>query len=120
MSEAIKVSRSDVRDVVSATFPDYKGRTFRVDGSGRVTFHDVNWGGGSRNYYRSFRFADGMAFGLPESLPWSNPVEGKNIDIPAGWAVVEYTIFCGHDCGITVHVRPENMPRRIAAEGVRA
>ena len=36
--------------------------------------------------------------------PWVNPIEGKRVEVPEGVAVVEHSIFCGKDCGITIYV----------------
>ena len=44
-----------------------------------------------------------IAYGA-DFAPWSNPVEGKTCDIPQGFAIVENTVYCGKDCGLTVYM----------------
>jgi hypothetical protein len=99
-----KASGKAVKAIVSETFPDYKGRKFYVEDSGRVTFHDTNWGGGTRNYYSAISLSNGKAQRLADYAPWANPAEGKTVEIPAGFAVVQRSIFCGQESGITIHM----------------
>ena len=108
----MKTRKSDVWFLVKQAFPGYSGRTFQVSIAGAVVFHDTNWGGGTRNRYIAVPLAhDGKPNYLPDFAPWSNPVEGKTVSIPAGWTIVEHTVFCGHDMGITVHVGTGDMAK---------
>ena len=102
----MKISKTKaVREILKATFPDYKGRKFFLDDSGKVTFYDTNWGGGTRNYYTAVRVADGLVEALPEMSPWANPVEGKTVDLPEGYILVQRSYFQGVDSGVTLHVK---------------
>ena len=100
-SEAIMDSKT-LRTIAKAAYPTWKGRKLHADFSGKVTFSDTNWGGGSRNYYVSLS-SDGRKRGLMVPAPWVNPIEGQTVQIPEGFVVVEHTIFCGKDCGVTIH-----------------
>lgn len=108
----IKASKKDVWFLVSRAFPEYTGRKFKVAISGTVGFHDLNWGGGTRNQFIAVPLVkDGQANSLPECPPWANPIEGQTIAIPQGWAVIEHPIFCGHDMGVTIHVGTDDMAK---------
>jgi len=109
MIESIRVRKSDVAAVVKATFPNYSGRRFVVLVAETVQFSDLNWGGGTRNEYRSHDLTDGTARSLPQMPPWKNVAEGKTVPIPDGWAVVEQSYFCGRDHGLTIHVNPRTL-----------
>ena len=93
-------------------FPEYKGRKFYTDMTGFVRFCDLNWSGGSRNTYTCIRLADGQtAKGDRSCPPWSNPFEGARVEIPMGFAIVEHTMSCGKDLGLTVYLNPQQTVR---------
>jgi len=110
----IKVSKSTVKPLVKATFPEYRGRTFQVEFTPTVTFHDTNWGGGTRNYYKAVRLEDGKVGAFPNFAPWNNPIEGKRVELPEGVVVVEHAIFCGQDLGLRFYANP-SMSRLLQA-----
>jgi hypothetical protein len=102
----MKISKTKaVREILKVTFPDYKGRKVFLDDSGKVTFCDTNWGGGTRNYYTAVRVADGMVEPLREMAPWTNPAEGRTIEIPEGYILVQRSYFQGVEAGVTLHVK---------------
>ena len=106
----MKLKKHEAWHIVKSAFPEYTGRTFRLSTTGHLLFHDLNWGGGTRNQYYAVPLAkDGMANALPSAPPWNNPIEGKIIDIPQGWVVCEHSIFCGKDTGITIHANPQDL-----------
>ena len=114
MRETIKVRKADVAEVLARTFPSYRGRTFRVDVAELVTFHDLHWGGGSRNEYRAVRLADGAAGDIPTGpAPWASPTEGLTVPLPPGVVVAEHVMFCGRDLGIRFHVNPATVARML-------
>lgn len=113
MSTSFAVSDKDVavRLIAAASFPGYSGRTFRVrvHDSGRMNLSSY-WDGGSRSYYVVLQLStmktvevpqngsgfDGFGFGIQSELP------------AADFAVIEHSIFCGKDSGITIHVHSSN------------
>lgn len=106
----IKLNAKQYRPVVSAAFPQYKGRTVNIEFRNTLTFNDTNWGGGSHNSYATVS-ADGKARHLIVPAPWGNAVEGKTVEMPTNVLVVEHSIFCGQDCGITIYAHPCHMPK---------
>jgi len=106
----LKLSKSQAWPIASLVFPDYRGRKFRIVFSETITFHDTNWGDGTRNQYSAVR-SDGRTSDLNVPAPWRNPVEGATIPIPVDVIIVEHSIFCGTDVGITLHAHPSNLPK---------
>ena len=111
----MKINKSQVRPILEATFPEYRGRTFKVEFVPTITFYNTNWGGGSRNKYAAIG-SDGRTARLSVPAPWVNPVEGKTIEIPTNVLVVKHTIFCGKDLGITIYAHPAHMPKWLPEE----
>lgn len=118
MTRTIAVERKDVSALVAVTFPEYAGRSFSVQISERVTFFNINWCGGTRYQYRSCSLT-GQPLGSMDKYskvpPWENPAEGKAIDIPRGACVVRHGIVAGKDAGITVFMRPDDVPPALQA-----
>jgi len=112
--EPIAVKRNDVAPIVNGSFPQYRGRKYRIVASETVTLTDLNWSGGTRSQYRAVML-DGKPLGNADRFnqvaPWANPAEGITIPIPVGTCVVEHTMFCGKDLGIKVWVNPADMPK---------
>jgi len=114
VNHSIRLRKAQVKDIVKATFPEYKGRTFRVEFTARVSFYDTNWGGGTRNSYAAIK-SDGRTARLSVSAPWLNVVEGKVVDLPADVLIVKHTILCGKDLGITIYANPVHLPKWLTA-----
>lgn len=111
----MKCKKADVWKVAGRAFPSYKGRSFAIEAAERVTLHDLNWGGGTRNQYVAVELA-GERVNAPEvPAPWRHQAEGQTLDIPEGWAVVEHSIFCGVDMGLRVYVNPKNLAALLPA-----
>jgi len=103
-----KLFSMDPKVIGKTAFPSYRGRKFRLNTDGYVCFCDLNWSGGTRNSYSVVRLSDGMvASGHNNFAPWSNPIEGKCIDVPSGYAIVEWTQFCGKDLGLRIYLSTE-------------
>lgn len=114
MAKEIAVSRKDVAKLVDATFPEYKGRKFRIVASTTVCLQELNWSGGTKSQYRAASF-EGDYLGSADKFsllaPWANKAEGVVVPIPHGTVVVEHTIFTGRDLGLRIWVHPSDMPR---------
>lgn len=102
-----------IRSIVSATFPDYRGRKFRLNVSDSPLNVRSSWDGGSRSYYRFLNLATLQAScEVPAQSAFDRPISGADaVVLPDGFACVEHSIFCGNDTGITIHIRPENSAR---------
>lgn len=116
MSQTMKLNKAQVRDILKATFPEYRGRKFKVEFTPTVTFHDTNWGGGSKNTYVAITsYGRGVAR-LRVPAPWLNTIEGETKDLPPDVLIVMHTIFCGKDLGITIYAHPSHLPKWLPAE----
>jgi hypothetical protein len=104
-----QISKSNVWPVVKRAFPNYRGRKFRVEVTEHVSFQDVNWGGGTKNYYVALLLNGDNVASLPDRPPWSNPAEGATVALPPGSVVMCNTIFCGKDLGIRIYVNPADV-----------
>lgn len=100
------VKKAQIKPVLDVTFPEYKGRTFKVQFTDKVTFSDTNWGGGTRSFYKFVQMDTGKVAPLSVPAPWDNQYEGKTMDLPENIVVVEHIIFCGQDLGIRFYVHP--------------
>lgn len=114
MSTVIKAKKKEVNDVLQIAFPDYTGRTFRVEYCTSVCFHDTNWGGGTHNDYVAVRMSTGKAGRLVAPAPWVNAIEGQRVELPEDVVIVEHSIFCGRDLGIRFYVHESKAPRFLA------
>jgi hypothetical protein len=117
--DSIAVKRADVAQVVSATFPEYRGRKIKVQAAADVMLHDLNWSGGSRSQYRTCTLEGRYIGGADKAnarAPWDNQgAEGARVPIPAGAVVVRHSMFCGKDTGLTIYVNPADMPKLLPA-----
>ncbi len=106
-----------IRNIVSATFPNYRGRKFRLNVSDSPLNVRSSWDGGSRSYYRFVNLATLQTSSeVPAQSAFDQPIVGADaVVLPDGFACVEHSIFCGNDAGITIHIRPENGARFLPA-----
>ncbi len=108
-----KVSIKDpaIRKIVTACYPEYKGRKISVEA--RTSYRMSNyWDGGSRDYAIAYHLESGMT--REPSVVTTNPMRGQahsEIQIPEGIAIVEHSIFQGKDVGIRILVNPANMAK---------
>ena len=109
----MRIKKSDIRSILAATFPEYKGRTFKlavISKPDDFCLGDNMWDGGTRSYYAAFDLTSGRAAQVPASR-YGKDNPHPTVAIPHGLLIVEHSIFCGQDCGITVHVREDNMAK---------
>jgi hypothetical protein len=103
-------------EIMRAAFPAYKGRKFKVaeiaDPSS-FGLYGCYWSGGSRSSYAGIQLVSGKVgwFGGINPLRESEP----KTNVPLDCAIVEHSIFCGKDTGLTLHLRPENVAKMLPA-----
>ena len=116
MHTTIKIKKAEARHLINATFPDWKGRKIQVDVSGVVYLCNLNWDGGSRSQFRACTL-EGRRTGSMDSYnqtaPWLHEAEGAKINIPEGHCVIRHSICMGKDCGLTIHINPNDAPKWI-------
>lgn len=99
-----------VKKMVRLTFPDYKGRKFKLHVSDAPINCSSYWDGGSRSF---FRFIKLDTLDTTPELPAQSMFDRKiaGIDcvlLPPGYACIEHSMFLGRDNGITIHIPPES------------
>jgi len=114
MSRSIKVRKAEIRDILKASFPEYRGRTYEVRFTDKIFIYNTNWSGGSRNVYVAVA-TDGRAVRFNAPAPWDNPIEGERMAVPPDALIVEHCYFCGKDMGITIYANPCHRPKWLAA-----
>jgi len=90
----------------------YNGKKFKAVVCTSVTIPaDAGlWGGGSRDTYRAVNLNTGHAISFPgqDLAPWGHGRAERVFNLSPGIAVVQSSIFCGKDMGLTFHVHPDN------------
>lgn len=117
MSESIKVSRSDptVRSIISAAFPDYRGRKVLIVPCTRPLDVRSYWSGGTRSYFVFVNLAtisreNPSTLEVPQQSAFDRRVPGAEaVELRPGFVCVEHVIFCGHDLGLRIHAHPDNL-----------
>lgn len=110
-SRTITVRPSDIKAIIDATFPDYKGQKAAVSIQPTASYDaaDLTWQGGSKTEIVALRVGAGGTFqimSLSVLSPWSGQSWGG--PIPADIMLVEHVIFCGKDLGIRCIVSPDS------------
>jgi len=114
MEQSIKVKRSEVKEIIDATFPEYTGRKISVVFTDKVQMYDLNWSGGTRNQFAALS-TDGRMAKPHVPAPWANPFEGQTVSVPVDAVIVKRAYFCGHDSGITIYANPAQAPKWVTA-----
>ena len=96
--------------LMRTAYPGYRGRKFKVSTiEGSVNLQS-SWQGGSRNYYILIDLATSQTSPvMPAQSQFDTPVKGLDaVTLPPHAGVVEHSIFCGKDMGLTLVIGPNN------------
>ncbi|MDE2103711.1 MAG: hypothetical protein KGL39_41120 [Patescibacteria group bacterium] len=96
--------------IIKACYPSYNGRLIKAvvrDGGMNLNSY---WDGGSRSYFQLYRLDTGENAGIPQNGTMFDKIDlsGQTKYPCENVAVVEHSIFCGKDAGITIHLHPAN------------
>ena len=93
-----------IRKIVLATFPQYKGRTFKL--CTNIPSHLTSyWSGGSKDYYCFYELSTGKALEIVSNHPLFEKDRPRDLELlPAGLVLVKNSISMGKDMGITIYV----------------
>jgi len=103
-----------VKQILNATFPDYKGRAFKLNVVDETRSFSLNsmWDGGSRDYYAIIELATMKAVNISEMVGnYRRP--DQRISLREGFALVERSYFCGKDMGLTIYILTNNAAKMI-------
>lgn len=96
----------------------YSGNKFKARVTGTVDIPSTAglWEGGSRTTHQLIRLSDGALLPLTDvSAPWDNLRQSRNIALEPGIAVIEHSIFCGKDMGLTFCLHPDDVAAMLPA-----
>jgi hypothetical protein len=103
-----KTMPNEARKLFRAGFPSYNGRKFKLVGHDGPMSVRSYWDGGSRDYYAFVR-SDCVKLDVPAGSAFDNVQGVDSVDIRAGCVIVEHSIFCGKDMGLTLHVPADRL-----------
>jgi len=112
----IKVSIKDpmIRQIVTATFPEYRGRKLAIEAQRHPLEVRDFGGGGTYSKFVFLNLATMKTVPAPVISPFNNSEAAKSLEavvLPEGIAAIEHAHFCGKDVGITIHVNPNNVTK---------
>lgn len=108
----------DPEMVPAALRGSYNGKTFKAIVTESVTIPVTAglWEGGSRDLYSVVSLDHGTREIPGQRLaPWSPGRGDHTVELLPGIVVVEHSIFCGKDMGLTFYVHPENATKLLPA-----
>jgi hypothetical protein len=99
----------EVTTMARRAFPAYRGRKYKLDNSDHPVSTTSYWGCGSRDYFVALDLATNRILPIPQNgTPFDGgPIAPNGVEVPPGYMIVEHSIFCGKDMGITFHVNPQ-------------
>lgn len=114
-----KVSIKDpmVRELVTSTFPEYKGRKIVIAAQKHpLPVRDFG-GGGTFSKWAFVNLADMEVVQSPVFSPFNDSPKARAFEevmLPEGILAVEHAFFCGKDTGITIYANPANLTGLLA------
>ena len=109
----------DTKQIPAHLRGSYTGRKFKAIATDTVHIPASSglWDGGSRDVHYAIALEDGRRVQLSDttSAPWDNTRRGQTITLKPGFAIVEHSIFCGKDFGLTFHIHPQNIQALLPA-----
>ena len=101
--------------VFHATFPAYTGRKFHISTS-IPTQLDSYWDGGSRDSYSFYNLQTGETYAVHTNHPFFEKDQPRKLnELPPDVVLVEHSIFCGKDHGLTLYARAETITPMLPA-----
>lgn len=112
----LKLRKDQVREILDRTFPNYKGRSFRLEITESVYIDPYGGGGTWSKYFLLDTATDRVApYRIPEGGPFRDDNAFKSHALPSNAVLIEHRHFCGHDMGIVFHVNPSQSNAQWAA-----
>jgi hypothetical protein len=108
MQTAIHLEPSQVPTVLRGSYAGYKYKVLVCE-SVTIPATAGLWDSGSRDSYQGVELATGKRYPLSmeSEAPWGTRREIE-VKLDNGKAVVEHSIFCGKDMGLTFYIHPSN------------
>lgn len=100
-----------IRTILTSCYPDWGGRKVFVRPAVQYQMADY-WDGGTRHHVVAYDLATGRAAqAIGEAQIPMNDLSHATVGVPRGVALVEHTIYCGKDAGVTIVVHPDDLAR---------
>lgn len=114
--EIVYLTPDQVPPVIRRACSGYSGRKFQASIHASVTLSNGYWDGGSRSTYVAVNLETGETSGADPAIknPFRCP-QSPTVELQPGLAIVEHSIFCGKDSGITIHLHPSNVVQFLPA-----
>lgn len=96
-----------VKALGKKAYPNYRGRKWELSFATSYTMENY-WDGGSKTYAMAINLTTGE-ISKPHAATTNpfNQAAHSSFDIPQGFGIIENTIFCGKDMGISLVIRPD-------------
>lgn len=91
--------------IVEIAYPGYKGRKIRIAPFSKMSINSY-WSGGSRDYFVFVNLLTKQVFETPQNGTMFDSHSLECNHLPENIALIEHSIFCGKDCGITIYFPP--------------
>ena len=93
----------------------YTGRKYAFQAVGEVRVKSTYWDGGSRSTWTAVKLSTRQVVPLPKFDPpqFGGPQSIPPIPLEQDMAIIEHSIFCGKDMGLTIYIHPSDAPRMI-------
>jgi hypothetical protein len=101
-----------VSEIIRHTFPGVHPRQVQIEPlTGPMSVKGA-WDGGSRYFFAFYNLATGKSAEVPVQSHFDPQIRGADAVMPPpGVVIVEHAIVQGHDIGITIYARPEDLNR---------
>lgn len=95
--------------IIAAAYPGYRGKKFRIEVCDYPIDVRSYWDGGSRDYFTFVNLSTLETAAMPAQSGFDPKIAGAEaVTIPAGFACVRHSIFCGKDAGMTIMIGSAN------------
>lgn len=102
-----------ILQIVSATFPSYHGKKFKLSTSIPSRL-DSYWDGGSRDYYAFYHLDQNKSVDVHSNHPNFETNQPRDLEIlPDRVVLVNQSIFCGKDSGITIYANESDLVKML-------
>lgn len=106
-----KTNDPEVKKIALTAFPHYKGRKFKVKDFYPGKRLDSYWDGGSKDTFAVVELSSLRSIPLPNTWAMGSTGQPQADQLPEGLCLVEHSIFCGKDVGITLHLNDANLQK---------
>lgn len=103
-TQSIALKPSEIRPIIDATFPEYRGpkASVRIQATAEYSAADLSWQDGSITEVKALRNINGELVVADLNTTFYGV-------IPPDFMLVEHVIFCGKDLGIRCVVSPDSV-----------